>query len=50
MYLKKDAETFDKVKAEEYHQMFLKDIDEIKQSETQLDSRLNPNNSMVAFR
>lgn len=50
MYSKQDADTVDKVKAEEYRQAFLRDVDEIKQQEVILDSMLRPNYSIAAFR
>lgn len=50
MYSKQDSQAFDGIKAETYRQMFMKDIDEIKQQEAYLDERLRPNNSMDGFR
>ena len=50
MYSKQDAETIDETKAAKYYAAFLQDIDYIKQEESILDERLNPNNSMSAFR
>lgn len=50
MYSKQDSQTFDGIKATEYQQMFLRDVDEIKQQEVILDQRLHPNNSNEAFR
>jgi hypothetical protein len=50
MYLKQDAEAFDGYKAAEYKQLYLADIDEIKQQESLLDRRLRPNHSLSAFR
>jgi Flp pilus assembly CpaF family ATPase len=49
MYSKQDTQTFDEVKALDYRQKFLADIDEIKQQEAILDNRLRPNYSMSAF-
>lgn len=50
MYRKQDSQTFDEVKAIDYHSKFLADLDEIKQSETLLDNRLRSNASLDAFR
>ena len=50
MFSKTDAETLNKVKAEEYRQKFLIDIDEIKQEEEELDSRIKNMHSMDAYR
>ena len=50
MYSKQDSQAFDGIKAEQYHQMYLKDIDEIKQQEAYVDERLRPNYSMDGFR
>jgi hypothetical protein len=49
MYSKQDSEAFDKEKAAEHYQLYLKDIDEIKQQESQLDAFLRPNYAMAAF-
>jgi hypothetical protein len=49
MYSKQDADSVDKVKAEEYRTAYLRDLDEIKQQETILDQRLKPNYAMPAF-
>jgi hypothetical protein len=49
MYRKQDAETFNKVKAEEYRELFLDDIDFIKQEEEELNIKLNSNPSLSAF-
>ena len=50
MYSKQDAETVDKTKADQYYALYLKDIDEIKQQDAYIESRLRPNYSMDAFR
>jgi hypothetical protein len=50
MYSKQDAETIDKAKATEYDKMYLRDLDEIKQQESIINRRLQPNNSLSAFR
>lgn len=51
MYSKQDADTIDKVKAEEYRQKFLMDIDKIKRIEIYDRNVQNPsNNSLLAFR
>lgn len=50
MYLKQDAETINVAKAAEYDALFKRDLDEIKQQESILNRRLQPNNSMAAFR
>lgn len=50
MYRKQDSQTFDAVKAVDYHTKFLLDLDEIKQSEAILDNRLRANASLNAFR
>lgn len=50
MYRKQDSQTFDEVKALDYELKFKQDIDEIKQQEVILNQKLNPNNSLDAFR
>lgn len=50
MYSKQDSQAFDGIKAETYRQMYLKDLDEIKQQEAYLEERLRPNHSMDGFR
>jgi len=50
MFSKTDAETLNKVKAEEYHAKFLIDIDSIKKEEELLDTKLSVHNAMGAFR
>ena len=50
MFSKTDAETLNKVKADDYAQKFKSDIDEIKQEETLLEERLRVNYSLDAFR
>jgi hypothetical protein len=50
MYSKQDSEAFDGKKAADHGQMFLEDLDEIKQEESGLDERLRPNFSYGAFR
>jgi hypothetical protein len=50
MYSKMDSESFDGNKALNYKQLYLQDIDEIKQMETQLDERLRPNWAMNGHR
>lgn len=50
MYLKQDVESFDQGKADHHRQLFLLDIDEIKQQESQLDQTINANGSHLAFR
>jgi hypothetical protein len=49
MFSKQDAEAFDGAKYNAYEQKFLKDLDEIKQEESQLDYHLRPNSPMKAF-
>lgn len=49
MYSKRDAETFDKTKADEFSEKFLLDIDEIKQQESQMEEHLRPNGVNGAF-
>jgi hypothetical protein len=50
MYSKQDADVIDKQKSLEYQQMFLRDVDEIKQQEVILDQMLKANHSIDAFR
>jgi len=50
MFSKTDAETLNKVKADEYHAKFLVDIDTVKKEEELLDTRLNVHSAMGAFR
>lgn len=50
MYSKQDAETIDEAKANNYFAMYMRDVDEIKQQELNLNKRLNPNSSLQAFR
>ena len=50
MYSKQDAETIDVAKADSYYAMYMKDVDEVKQQEVILDSRLRPNYSLDGFR
>ena len=50
MYSKQDSQAFDATKATEFGTRFKADLDEIKQSEAQLDERLRPNHSTAAFR
>jgi hypothetical protein len=50
MYSKQDADTIDIKKADNYQGMFLRDLDEVKQSESLLDTMLRPNFSTTAFR
>lgn len=50
MFSKTDAETLNKVKAEDYEEKFKSDLDEVKQQEELLDTRLKNNFAMDAFR
>ena len=51
MYRKQDAETLDKAKADEYKELFLDDLDQIKrQEETVLNDYIAANKSLAAFR
>jgi hypothetical protein len=50
MYSKQDTQTFDGEKAADYQLRYKQDVDEIKQQESWLDSRLRPNYSMDGFR
>lgn len=50
MYLKQDAESFDKSKAEEFKQLFLKDIDDMKKEVQSLTNHKLVDNSQLAFR
>lgn len=50
MFSKRDAETLDQAKANEFFVLFQKDLDEIKQEEAKLGARLRPNSSLDAFR
>ena len=51
MYRKQDAETLDKAKADEYKELFLDDLDEIKRQERIiLNDYIAVNNSLSAFR
>jgi hypothetical protein len=49
MYNKRDAETLDLEKAAEYRELYLLDIDEIKQQEAQMEEHLRPNAALGAF-
>lgn len=50
MYSKQDTQTIDAAKAADYYARYMKDVDEIKQQEAWLDTRLRANSSMDAFR
>ena len=50
MYGKQDAQTFDGEKRDAYRIEFYRDVDEIKQQESVLNTRLRPNHSVEAFR
>jgi hypothetical protein len=50
MFSKQDADAINQAKAAEYREKFLLDIDEIKQQESVLETKLAPNNSINAFR
>ena len=50
MYEKQDSQAFDQVKALDFKTRFLQDVNEIKQQEVILNTRLNPNYSINAFR
>jgi hypothetical protein len=50
MYSKRDAETLDKAKADEFKIAFLRDVDEIKNQEATINQRLQANSSLNAFR
>lgn len=50
MYLKQDAEAFDKSKAEEFKQLFLKDLDDMKKEVQSLTHYNLVDNSQLAFR
>jgi hypothetical protein len=50
MYSKQDAETFDLSKSGDFKGAFLKDLDEIKQQESIINSRLLVNNALDGFR
>lgn len=50
MYSKQDTQTYDKARYEQFEADFMRDIDEIKQSEIILEQRLNANHSLAAFR
>lgn len=50
MYSKQDADTFDEEASSKYYNLFLLDIDYIKRKEIALDTRLQPNHSLGAFR
>lgn len=50
MYSKQDSEAFDAVKALDFKSLFLKDIDEIKQQESIVTSKLRVNSSLDGFR
>lgn len=50
MYSKQDSDAINPAKAAEHRQLYLQDIDEIKQQETILNQRLSPNYAMAAFR
>jgi hypothetical protein len=49
MYRKRDAETLDEAKAAEFERLFLQDVDEIKQQESQMEEHLRPNSALDAF-
>jgi len=49
MFSKTDAETLNKVKAEDYLGQFLVDIDYVKRKEELYDNRFKTNSSMCAF-
>lgn len=50
MYSKQDSQTFDNIKALDYGQKFLRDLDEIKQQESVLNNMLRANSSLDGFR
>ncbi len=50
MYSKRDAETFDKVKATEHFQLFMEDLDQIRRAEIRKDNRLRHNEALAVFR
>ena len=50
MYMKQDSQTLDKTRSKEYRDLFLQDLDEIKQQEIGLDEKLRVGHSLSAFR